>query len=85
MWESEPREPIWSKDPTEEMINQDWLKMGPEKGKYTLVDARPSGGFLGGHIPTAVSLPYGAFQKQYASVLPEDKNRLLIFYCGGPT
>lgn len=34
MWESELREPIWTKDPTEEMINRDWLKMGPEKGKW---------------------------------------------------
>ena len=34
MWESDAREPVWSKDPTEEMIKLDWLKMGPEKGKW---------------------------------------------------
>ena len=61
------------------------VAMGPEKGNYMLVDARPGGAYLGGHIPTAVSLPYGAFQKKQASVLPQDKDTMLVFYCGGPT
>jgi len=34
MWESGPKEPVWNKDPTEVMIINDWLKMGPEKGKW---------------------------------------------------
>ena len=61
------------------------VAMGPEKGNYTLVDARPTGAFLSGHIPTAISLPYGQFEDECASVLPQDKDRLLVFYCGGPT
>jgi hypothetical protein len=61
------------------------VAMGPEKGNYTLVDARPPGAYLGGHIPTAISLPYGKFQQDYTTILPQDKDRLLVFYCGGPT
>ena len=61
------------------------VAMGPRQGKYTLIDARPAGAYLSGHIPSAVSLPYGKFQEKYAAVLPQDKDRLLIFYCGGPT
>ena len=61
------------------------VAMGPEKGKYTLVDARPGGAYLGGHIPTAISLPYGKFQEDCTTILPQNKDNLLVFYCGGPT
>jgi len=58
---------------------------GPKAGGYTLVDARPPAPYLQGHIPTAKSLPYGAFEKKHAKVLPKDKSSLVIFYCGGFT
>ena len=61
------------------------VSMGPEKGGYTLIDARPTGAFLTGHIPTAISLPFDSFEENCSLVLPQDKNRLLVFYCGGPT
>lgn len=61
------------------------VSMGPEKGQYTLVDARPTGAFLSGHIPTAISLPFDSFEESCATVLPQDKDRLIVFYCGGPT
>ncbi len=61
------------------------VAMGPEKGNYTLVDARPTGAYLNGHIPTAISLPYGKFEQDCTAMLPQDKDRLLVFYCGGPT
>ena len=34
IWQSERKEPVWIKDPTEEMIKLDWLKQGPTKGKW---------------------------------------------------
>ena len=34
IWESGEKKPIWHKDPTEEMINQNWIKQGPTKGKW---------------------------------------------------
>ena len=77
------------KVPEEQKIaNADVVKlvsMGTEKGKYTLIDARPKGAYLGGHIPTAISLPFDNFEESCSTVLPADKNSLLVFYCGGPT
>jgi len=61
------------------------VAMGPEKGGYTLIDARPTGAYLGGHIPTAVSLPFDNFEENCSTTLPLEKDRLLVFYCGGPT
>lgn len=34
MWESGPREHVWSADPTEEMQRLGWIKQGPTKGKW---------------------------------------------------
>jgi hypothetical protein len=77
------------KVPDEQKITNDevvnLVAMGPEKGRYTLVDARPTGAYLGGHIPTAISLPFDSFEDNCTTVLPPDKDRLLVFYCGGPT
>jgi rhodanese-related sulfurtransferase len=51
---------------------------------FMIIDARPKQPrFDKGHIPTAVSLPDAQFEKMAASVLPADKNTLLLFYCGG--
>lgn len=54
-------------------------------GKALLVDSRPAPMFAEGHIPGAVSLPYGAFKEKAASVLPADKAALVVFYCAGET
>jgi len=58
---------------------------GPDAGNYFLVDARPATVASAGHIPTAVSIPVTLLGKKGAELLPKDKNKLLIFYCGGPT
>ncbi len=58
------------------------VALGPEKGNYTLVDSRPAGGFMKGHIPTAISVPLPKM-KEMTDKLPKDKNQLLIFYCEG--
>jgi len=75
--------------PEEQKITNDevaqLVSMGPEKGKYSLIDARPTGAFLTGYIPTAISLPFDNFEESCATILPQDKGRLLVFYCGGPT
>ena len=34
IWESDQKEHVWSKDPTEEMVKKGWLKQGPTKGKW---------------------------------------------------
>lgn len=63
---------------------QKLVAMGPEKGKYFLFDSRPAPRFMEGAIPTAVNLPFPAFDK-HADKLPADKAALVIFYCSGKT
>ena len=58
------------------------VAQGPQKGGYTLIDSRPLGGFMKGHIPTAISVPFPKMQEM-TDKLPQDKNQLLIFYCQG--
>jgi rhodanese-related sulfurtransferase len=60
------------------------VALGPEKGKYFLFDSRPLPRFQEGFIPTAVNLPYPAFDKLADKLLPKEKNSLIIFYCAGP-
>lgn len=60
------------------------VDLGPEKGKYFLFDSRPLPRFQEGYIPTAVNLPFPAFDKLAGKLLPADKNALVIFYCAGP-
>ena len=57
------------------------VAMGPEKGKYTLVDSRPPIKYNAGHIPTAISIPFPKMKK--TDKLPKDKNQMVIFYCEG--
>lgn len=55
---------------------------GPEKGKYILLDSRPMERYNEGHIPTAVGMPFFAFDK-LAEKLLRDKDTLQIYYCSG--
>jgi len=61
------------------------VEKGPKAGNYFLVDARPATVTSAGHISTAVSIPVNVLGKKGAELLPSDKSKLLIFYCGGPT
>lgn len=61
------------------------VNAGPEKANYVLVDSRPLPKYQEGHIPTAVSLPLAAFDKLKNKILPQDKAKLIIFYCAGVT
>lgn len=63
---------------------------GPEAGNYLLFDARPAGRYHQAHVPTAKSLPLAEIEKLHkegkvSPLMPQDKNKLLVFYCGGPT
>ncbi len=51
---------------------------------YVLVDARPCRLFNEGHIPTAICI-FTKDQEKEIGKLPQDKSKLLVFYCGGPT
>ena len=61
------------------------VAVGPEKGKYLLFDSRPLIRFQQGYIPTAINLPFPAFDKMAEKLLPKDKSSLVVFYCQGVT
>lgn len=77
-----------AKVPEEKLIKVGELKkvlgMGPEKGNFVLVDSRPAPRYHEGHIPGAISIYDAEFDKDIAK-LPKEKDKLLIFYCGGVT
>ncbi len=57
----------------------------PQPKGAMIIDSRPyKPKYVNGHIPTAVSIPDSQFDKM-TDKLPQDKNTLLVFYCGGPT
>ncbi len=60
------------------------VALGPDQGKYTLIDSRPLPRLQEGTIPTAINLPYPAWDK-FVDRLPKDKNRFTIFFCQGVT
>ena len=65
-------------------VSVEWVKKQIDNNiDMVLVDSRPKRKkFDKGHIPTAVSLPDMYFDKEKRK-LPTDKNKLLVFYCGG--
>ena len=74
------------KVPPEQLINVKELtrliEKGPEEGAYTLVDSRPGPGYMKGHLPTAISIPFPKM-KEMLDKLPKEKDHLVIFYCQG--
>ena len=63
---------------------------GPEAGNYLLFDSRPAGRFHAATIPTSQNLTDAEmvkldFEVNVSSRLGKDKNKQLIFWCGGPT
>lgn len=51
----------------------------------TLVDSRPEMRYRQAHIPGSINISVPKLKKMKGEVLPDDKDKLLIFYCGGPT
>lgn len=65
-------------------VSVEWVKKQlDDKTDMILVDARPrKPKFDRGHIPGAISIPDTQFD-QFKDQLPDDKNKLVVFYCGG--
>lgn len=66
------------------------VEKGPQAGNYLMFDSRPAARFHAGTIPTSLMLPVTEMEKLDAQgkshpLLGEDKGKLLIFWCGGPT
>ena len=58
------------------------LKAAIESKNVTVLDANGTDSFKEGHIPGAID--FEAKKESLASVLPKDKNALVVAYCGGP-
>lgn len=58
------------------------LKAEIAAGKVTLLDANGTESWEEGHIPGAIN--FEAAESKLASVLPKDKNTLIVAYCGNP-
>lgn len=56
-------------------------KLVDAKSVY-LVDVNSEKTYSKGHIPTAVN--FAANEKNFLTLLPKDKNALIVAYCGGP-
>ena len=64
-------------------ISIDDLKKAIDEKKVTVIDVNGSKSYATGHIPGAID--YAAKKDDLASALPQDKNALVVAYCGGPT
>ncbi|MBU2644561.1 MAG: rhodanese-like domain-containing protein [bacterium] len=67
-------------------VTAPYIKSQLDKGAdIVLIDSRPRRPlYEKGHIPTAISIPNSQFD-QFSHLLPTDKSKPLIFYCGGFT
>ncbi|MCK4839454.1 MAG: rhodanese-like domain-containing protein [Desulfobulbaceae bacterium] len=69
-----------------EIMPNDLAELIDSKADYMLIDSRPGKRYAAGHIATAISMPVDKLKKEGKTLLPQDnKDKLLIFYCGGPT
>ena len=68
-----------------EIKTDELLAMIDKKADIVLIDARPGKRYAASHVPGAINIGTKAYKKKAASLLPKDKNKLLITYCGGPT
>lgn len=78
--------PAWVKAGNYPDVSVEWVKKQlDDKADMVLVDSRPARTkFDKGHIPTAVNIPDMHFETEKGK-LPAEKDRLLVFYCEGPT
>ncbi len=51
----------------------------------TVIDARPASRYAQARLPGAISIPVPEMKMGKETVLPANKEQLLVFYCGGPT
>ncbi len=69
-----------------EIVPSELAEMIAAQADYLLIDSRPGKRYAAGHIATAISMPVAKLKKEGKTLLPQDnKDKLLIFYCGGPT
>jgi ABC-type Fe3+-hydroxamate transport system substrate-binding protein len=55
------------------------------RADLVLIDARPESRYAQSHLPGAISVSVERMAKEMAAALPKEKDKMLVFYCGGPT
>ena len=58
------------------------LKKSIESKQVTVIDVNGTESYEKGHIPGAID--FEASEEKLATLLPKDKNALIVAYCGGP-
>ena len=71
-------------------ITVDQVKSAIDAKSITLLDVNGTQSWKQGHIPGAKSLPFAEMEKaekegRLLELLPKEKDKLLVFYCGGVT
>lgn len=56
-----------------------------KKADLEIFDSRPESRYAQSHLPGALSVSVEKLAKEQGAALPKNKEKLLIFYCGGPT
>jgi rhodanese-related sulfurtransferase len=71
----------------EDLVNYEFVRKQVEKpdANVVLIDSRPLPRFQQGTIPGAINIPYPAWDKVAAKLLPADKSKQLVFFCQGVT
>jgi hypothetical protein len=73
--------------PDEKQVSVDEMKelvsAGVDNKGVMLVDSRPPAAYSSGHIPGAVNIPFPALKQKGEAALGPDKDKSIIFYCGG--
>lgn len=59
------------------------LKKAIADKKVTVIDVNGTGSYNKGHVPTAIN--YETSKDKLASLLPKEKDALVVAYCGGPS
>ena len=68
-----------------EIKSQELKKLMDSGADLALIDSRPEGRYAQSHLPGAISIPVEQMKTQGPELLPKEKDKLLVFYCGGPT
>ena len=65
-------------------VSAEWVKKQVDNNAdMVIIDSRPKRKkYDKGHVATAISIPDSQFNK-FSDQLPQDKNKPLVFYCGG--
>lgn len=64
------------------LVTKKDLKGWVATNSATVVDVNSADSFKTAHVPGAIH--FEDHQKDFATVLPQDKNALIVAYCGGP-